>query len=94
VSLPTQKWNNFVFNYYDNSCDLFINGILEKSFVFNNSNIPLNGTDIDNVIVGSNEGLSGAICNVKYYNFPQSTGQIANNYNILMFENPPINNEE
>lgn len=90
IYLPFQRWNNFVFNYYENTADLFINGKLEKSFNFNNDNIPLNGTETDDVIVGSNTGLNGAICNVKYFTFPQTTAQIAYNYNTLMFSNPPI----
>ena len=90
IYLPFQRWNNFVFNYYENTADLFINGKLERSFNFNNDNIPLNGTETDDVIVGSNTGLNGAICNVKYFTFPQTTAQIAYNYNTLMFSNPPI----
>lgn len=90
IYLPIQRWNNFVFNYYENSADLFINGKLEKSFNFNHDNIPLSGSETDDVIVGSNQGLNGAICNVKYYTFPQTTAQIAYNYNTLMFSNPPI----
>ena len=90
IYLPFQRWNNFVFNYYENTADLFINGKLERSFNFNNDNIPLNGTETDDVIVGSNIGLNGAICNVKYFTFPQTTAQIAYNYNTLLFSNPPI----
>lgn len=88
--LPIQKWNNIVFNYFENSSDLFINGLLEKSFYFDNNNIPLDGNDTDDVVIGSNNGLNGAICNVKYYTFTQTTSQIAYEYNSLIFSNPPI----
>jgi hypothetical protein len=90
ILLTIQKWNFFVFNYLDNGADLFVNGVLEKSFYFDHDNIPLSGSDADDVFVGSNRGLYGSICNVKYYTVPLSTTQIANNYNSLMFSNPPI----
>lgn len=94
IYLPIQKWNNFVFNYSNNSADLFINGVLEKSFYFDDNNIPLDGNSADDVFIGSNSGIKGAICNIKYYTFTQSTSQIAYEYNTLMFTNPPIFTKE
>jgi hypothetical protein len=90
LTLPIQKWNNFVFNYYDNHADLFVNGVLERTFEFNESNIPLAGTDGDTITVGSNNGLNGAICNVNYYTTALTSTQIINNYNLLMFSPPFI----
>ena len=94
LALPIQKWNYIVFNYNFNKSDLFLNGTLEKSFTFNNSpenRLPEYALN-DAVIIGDNNGLNGAICNVSYYNKPLTMFQITNIYNILMNNNPPINN--
>lgn len=90
LTLPLQKWNNFVFNYHDNHADLFVNGVLERTFTFTDNNVPLNGSDDDTIIVGSPNGLNGAICNVNYYTSTLPSTQIINNYNMLMFSLPFI----
>lgn len=91
ISLPNQKWHYFAFNYFDSRADLFVNGHLERSFDFNTpGSIPLDGKDTDNITVGGFTGLSGAICNVNYYKEPLPETQIANNYNLLVFSNPPV----
>jgi len=88
LTLPLQKWNNFVFNYYDNHADLFVNGVLERTFSFINDNLPLDGNDGDTIVVGQDNGLNGAICNVNYYTTTLPAAEIINNYNILMFSPP------
>lgn len=91
VSLPHQKWHNFVFNYRDSMVDLFINGNLEKSYSFtenNNQNFFVS----DQITIGNTDGLYGAICNIKYYTEPLTQFQIVNMYNLLMNKNPPVNN--
>jgi hypothetical protein len=88
MTLPNQKWNNIVFNYNSDKVDLFINGILERTFVFNN-NMP-NYLATDTVTIGSENGLDGAICNVNYYKEPLKKSKIAINYNLLKMKNPPI----
>jgi len=87
LTMPSQKWNNIVFNYYSDKVDLFINGNLERTFQLSN-NIPIY-LATDNIEIGSKTGLSGAICNVRYYINPLSKTQIVNNYNLLMNKNPP-----
>jgi hypothetical protein len=87
LTLPTQKWNYIVFNYYSNKVDLFINGNLERTFTFNN-NMP-NYLAIDNIIIGSDNGLDGAICNVNYFTAPLSKTKISNTFNLLKSKNPP-----
>ena len=37
------------------------------------------------------DGIDGAICNVEYYIGNQTRAQIANSYNLLVKQNPPIN---
>jgi hypothetical protein len=87
MTLPGQKWNNIVFNYYSDKVDLFINGNLEKSYVFDN-NMPTYLAS-DNITVGTKDGLDGAICNVNYFIEPLTKSQITNAYNLLMMKNPP-----
>jgi hypothetical protein len=87
LTLLSQKWNYIVFNYYSNKVDLFINGNLERTYTFNN-NMP-NYLAIDNVIIGSDGGLDGAVCNVNYYTSPLSKTKISNIYNLLKLKNPP-----
>ena len=90
VELTSQKWNNFVFNYSNNSVDLFINGNLERTFMFNNIFPNYDPTDL--FTIGDNNGLNGAIGNIMYYIHPLTNFQITNTYNLLMNKNPPRNN--
>ena len=88
ITVVSQKWNQFVFNYNNNLVDLFVNGNLERSFTL--SELPQ--YDItDTITIGSPNGLDGAICNVTYTNTPLTAYQIANTYNLLMIKNPPTN---
>jgi hypothetical protein len=89
VTLPKQKWNQIVFNYSTQRADVFINGSLEKTFEFAD-NLPTYAV-YDKFVTGSNHGLDGAICNVKYYPNVLSKFEITNSYNLLMNKNPPIN---
>ena len=74
----------------NNSADLFVDGQLELTFNFDQNNVPYSGDQMDNVSVGSSDGLNGAICNVLYYTTALTETQIINNYNLLVFSNPPI----
>jgi len=93
ISLPGQKWNNFVFNYTTNHVDLFINGNLEKHI-----NLSANGLSLpkylvtDSITVGS-EGLNGAICNISYMQVNMTKNQIITDYNLLVKKNPPVSIE-
>jgi hypothetical protein len=88
LTLPNQKWNNFVFNYDSNKVDLFINGELVRTFNFK-MNMPRVKVS-DNITIGSDNGLNGAICNIRYYPNNLSSGKIVSNYNLLMYKNPPV----
>ena len=90
IELTSQKWNHLFFNYHSNSVDLFINGVLERTFDMK-GNIPKYNI-LDKMTIGSNDGLDGAICNVTYYKTVLTKFQITNLYNLLMNKNPPINN--
>jgi hypothetical protein len=88
VSIPNQKWNFIVFNYFNSKVDLYINGNLERTFTFSNNMPEYARSDL--VKLGSDNGLHGAICNVTYNKKPLSSQQIALMYNINYLKNPPV----
>jgi hypothetical protein len=88
LTIPMQKWNNIVLNYNRNIVDLYVNGNLERSFHM--QDVLPEYSELDNITVGSLNGVSGAICNVIFYNHPLNPSQIATGYNVLMNSNPPI----
>lgn len=90
LNVTNQKWIFFAINYYDSNADLFIDGILERSFTFDQQNIPNSGNKNDSIKIGETNGLNGAICNVNYYSSPMSIYAISNLYNILRYKNPPV----
>jgi len=90
LNLPFQKWNHFVFNYYDDSCDLFVNGTFSHKFTFSKDNTPeADLLNDDKFILGETNGLDGSICNVQFYSSNLSGTQIARLYNNSVFKNPP-----
>jgi hypothetical protein len=88
LMIPSQKWNHVVFNYYENTVDLFINGNLERSMNLKNSPIHLLPTDI--ISVGDVDGIHGSICNIVYYTEPLTKTKISHIYNTNFMKNPPI----
>ena len=88
LTLPSQKWNHVFFNYYSNHVELFINGNLERSYIFKN-NYPVYSPS-DTITLGSNDNLKGAITNVKYYKNNLDINQITNIYNLDVNKNPSI----
>ena len=88
LTLPNQKWNQIVLNYNRNIVDLFINGVLERTFTMTND-MPIYN-DLDTITVGDDNGLKGGICNVVYYKHPLSKEQIVTSYNTKMNSNPPV----
>jgi hypothetical protein len=89
VSIPSQKWNQIVFNYYDNKVDLWINGNLERNMDLHLN--PIQQTQTDTITIGSKFGLMGAICNIQFYSKPMTSSQISQAYNLLYSQNPPVN---
>ena len=88
VSVPNQKWNYFAFNFFDSKVDVYINGTLERSIEYG-KNIPSYNSS-DTILVGSDKGLDGAICNINYYGIPLTATQIVTKYNVLSLKNPPF----
>ena len=72
--------------------DIFINGVLERSYTFKDDETPL-FMDSDVMVVGdgvAKDGLYGSICNIAYYKNPLSQLAIIYNYNLLSVKNPPL----
>jgi len=90
MSVPSQKWNNIVFNYYDNKVDLWINGNLERNMDLQEN--PLNHRQSDVITIGSKSGLMGGLCNLQFFSKPMTATQITQSYNLLYSQNPPLNN--
>jgi hypothetical protein len=88
LSMPDQKWNFLSFNYFESKVDLYVNGNLERTFYFAN-NIPDYSSN-DSVLLGSDSGITGAICNVTYNKKPLTSEQIATLYNTNYLKNPPV----
>jgi len=92
IPIDKQKWNNIFINYRDNQADVFINGHLERTMVFDDlySKTPIYSVH-DKITVGSlDKSLYGAICNIVYYPNPLSKSEIVNQYNLYYQQNPPI----
>ena len=80
-----QKWNNIIINYSGGTLDIFINGELVKSTI---GIVPY--MQLDNLSVGSHQGIGGGICNVVYYNFALTSNNIYYIYNTVKNKAPPI----
>lgn len=91
AKIPFQKWIFIVFNYKGNYVDLFINGSLETTYAFQENEFP-QYFNSDNMTIGDDNGVDGAICNIVFYTKPLEINQIVQNYNYLMLQNPPVNN--
>jgi hypothetical protein len=96
LQIPTQSWNQLVISYNKNVVDIFVNGNLEKSVPISNDARPeYNVGDILEVGEGDNTvtkgGLHGAICNVVYHKTPLTSFQVAGDYNLNRYNNPPVN---
>ena len=89
TGIPNQRWNQFAFNYNNNTADLFVNGELLRTFNMGTVSLPTYGI-FDQISIGQDNGLDGAICNVVYYTRNLSNMEIVNAYNILQYSNPPV----
>jgi hypothetical protein len=71
-----QKWNNIILNYYSGTLDIFYNGNLVKSLV---DYVPL--MEISNLEIGKENGVSGLLRNLVYFEKPLNIVQIKSLYN-------------
>ena len=82
-----QKWNNIIINYSNGTLDIFYNGQLVKSV---NEIVPKMSKDA--LVIGSNNGINGGICNVTYFNKSINSSQVYYLYNAVKDKTPPVAN--
>ena len=88
ITNEPQKWTNIVLNYSSNNLDIFVNGELKRTFTITEPN---NYDTLNEIVIGSKNGLDGAICNIAFFNKTLSKFEINNIYKLLMNKNPPVN---
>ncbi len=82
-----QRWNNIILNYNNGTLDVFIN----KKLVASKINFaPQYGKGLPSITSGENNGISGGICNVTYYQDPISLSKIELIYDTLKDKSPPV----
>jgi hypothetical protein len=87
--MPLQKWNHVVFNYTKSNVDVFVNGELQTTH--NNRDANNEGLSIGDVVsIGQDDGLSGGICNMVYFNRPLLGYEISTMYKINKNNDPPM----
>jgi len=73
-NIPLNKWFHMTFRVQNTLADVYINGTIAKRAVFNN--IP-SKNDYD-ILIGKNNGFSGNLSNLRYYDYALSAFEINN----------------
>jgi hypothetical protein len=80
-----QKWNNVVLNYNGGTLDIFYNGELVRSAI---ELVPC--ITFDTLKVGDENGVSGNVANLLYFNETIDYIKVSNLYSSLKGVNPPV----
>ena len=85
-NIKLQKWNHIALNLYNGTMDIFYNGKLIKS---QPGVVPW--IDVSSFLtIGSNNGISGGVCNMTFFNKPLTYSQIYYLYELFKNKTPPI----
>jgi len=85
-NIQLQKWNHIALNLYNGTMDIFYNGQLVKS---QPGVVPW--IDVSSFLtIGSNNGISGGVCNMTFFNKPLTYTQIYYLYELFKNKTPPI----
>ena len=81
-NMPLQRWNCVAINVHNNICDIFLDGKLIETCVFN-SGIKLNNFPLilGGIQTGGPSGFDGYLSNVKYTNKTLNSTEIYRNFN-------------
>jgi protein-S-isoprenylcysteine O-methyltransferase Ste14 len=85
-NIKLQKWNHIVLNLYNGTMDIFYNGELVKS---QPGVVPYINMS-DTLSIGSNNGISGGVCNVTFFDKPLKYTQIYYLYELFKNMSPPV----
>jgi len=83
-NIPLQKWNHYILTYTNGTFDFFMNGELKKSKQF----VPARSTH--DLILGTEQGVSGEVCNVLFYNKIVPIETMKQLYTDFKTKNPPV----
>lgn len=85
-NIQLQKWNHIALNLYNGTMDIFYNGQLVKS---QPGVVPW--IDVSSFLtIGSNNGISGGVCNMTFFNKPLTYHQVYYLYELFKNKTPPI----
>lgn len=74
-----QKWNYLVITYDNQKCDVWLNGVLERTI--SGASFPTIKPS-DKIVVGEEGGKYGFIKNIRYTGIPMTKSQIVGEYNM------------
>jgi len=84
-NFPLQKWNHIILNYNSGILDVFLNNKL----LFSQSGVIIKNSR-NKIHSGEDNGLTGGICHIKYFNRVLTLDEIDRFYHKYKNSNPPV----